>query len=145
MPGRLRAAVRPRGPGQPDAGLGGRRDSPGFQLLSPPPSHCEDGVFKAGPGLGRGRRSRESGQPGGWDRSSPGRSVPPAAGRAGLRVPAREGFWVRSLSASPHRRAVVRDGQGRSLRREAPRSRDKASGPLPPPASDEMERRTPEK
>lgn len=37
------------------------------------------GYLKPGPGLGRGRRSRESGEPGGWDRRQPGEERPPGS------------------------------------------------------------------
>lgn len=47
-PGRLDVSFRPGGPGQPGAGHGGRGDSPGFQLLSPPPSQFKEGYLKTG-------------------------------------------------------------------------------------------------
>lgn len=151
MPGKLGAAFRPRGLEQPDAGLRGRGDSPGFQLLSPPPSHFEEGYLKPGPGLGRGRRNRESGEPGGWDCRQPSEERPP--GSRTRSAPDARGCGCRSGRGSssflcpppPPRQAVVREWQGRSLSREAQMSRDKALDPLPPPDLDEMKRRKPKK
>lgn len=40
--------------GQPAAGHGGTGDSPGFQLLSPPPAQFEEGYLKTGTQAGPG-------------------------------------------------------------------------------------------
>lgn len=141
--GRLDAAFRPGTRGQPGAGHGGRRDSPGFQLLSPPPSQFEEGYLKPGPEQGQGRRKSELREAGGWNcRQPPGR-VYLGAKRGASETPLGCGRWrgegiLCPFSVHLPPPAVVREWQGRGLSsKEAQMSRNKALDPLPPPYLDE--------
>lgn len=53
-PGRFAASFRPGAPGAVRRGHGGRGDSPGFQLPSPPPAQFVEGYLKTGTLAGPG-------------------------------------------------------------------------------------------
>lgn len=107
--------------GQPGAGHAGRGDSPGFQLLSSPPSQFEEGYLKTGTPAGPGEEQER--ETGGWDCRQPGSRVHPGAGRSGAPGTDRaagaggaRGYFVLLCPASSP--AEVRERQGRGLSRE---------------------------